>query len=103
MPARLQPRRHRRLFIAKWRESRSLTQAELAERLKTTGVTVSRWERGEVLLNTGVMSALADALGIEPEDLYHDPAKPTPNALLRDQPDEVVDQAIRLIQAILRN
>ena len=103
MPARIGPRRQRKLFIAEWREIRGLTQAQVASRLGTTDMTVSRWERGAVLLNTDVMAALADALGIEPEDLYHHPAKPSPNALLRGQPDEVIDQAIRLIQAIRRN
>jgi transcriptional regulator with XRE-family HTH domain len=103
MPARIGPRRQRRLFIVEWRENRGLTQVQLAARLGTTDMTVSRWERGTVLLNTGVMSALADALGIEPEDLYHHPDRPTPNSLLRDQPDEVIEQAIRLIKAIRRN
>lgn len=100
MPQRIQPRRQRKLYIAEWREKRDLTQAELAKKLKTTDMTVSRWERGTVFLNTNVMAALAEALGIEPEDLYHHPDRPTANALLRDQPEDVIEQAIRVIMAI---
>jgi transcriptional regulator with XRE-family HTH domain len=102
MPARIGPGRKRQLFIVEWRLKRGLTQIQLGDRLGTTDMTISRWERGTVLLNTGVMDALADALEIEPEDLYHHPDRPTANSLLRDQPDEVVEQALRLILAIIR-
>lgn len=102
MPIRIGNRRARRLFLAEWREHRGLTQEALANRLGTTGMTVSRWERGQVDLNTKVMSGLADALSIEPEDLYHHPDKPSPNALLRDQAPEVVDQAIAILRALRR-
>lgn len=100
MPARLAARRIRRLYIAQWRDHRGMTQEQLANRLKTTSMTISRWERGAVALNTTVMSELADALGIEPEDLYHHPDTPSPNALLRGQPADVLDQAIRIITAL---
>jgi transcriptional regulator with XRE-family HTH domain len=102
MPARIAARRVRRLYIMQWREHRGMTQEQLADRLGTTSMTVSRWERGAVALNTTVMSELADALGIEPEDLYHHPDSPSPNALLRGQPREVLDQAIRIITALRR-
>lgn len=102
MPPRIGPRKPIKVYLAEWRESRGLTQEQLAGRLGTTDVTVSRWETGRSLLNTAVMAAVSEALNIEPEDLYHHPDKPTPNALLRDQAPEVVDQAIKLIRAIRR-
>lgn len=102
MPPRIGPKRPVRLFLKEWRESRNLTQEQLAGRLGTTGVTVSRWETSRALLNTDVMAAIAEALAIEPQDLYRLPTKQSADALLRDQPEEVVDQAIRLIQAIRR-
>lgn len=102
MPPRIYPRRQRRIYLAEWREKRGLTQEVLANRLGTTDVTVSRWETGKALLNTNVMAAIAEALAIEPEDLYHDPDRPTPNALMRDQPPEIVEQAIKLLTAIRR-
>lgn len=103
MPApRIGPRRPRKLYIAEWRDSRGLTQKQFGDRLGVTDVTVSRWELGRVLLNTNVMAAIAEALNIEPQDLYHPPDRPSADALLRGQPPEIHDQAIAIIKAIRR-
>ena len=104
MPARIGPKRKRKLYLREWREHRRLTQEQLANRLGTTNITVSRWELKNSLLNTDVMDAIAEALGhgMEAEDLYHHPDRPTPNMLLRDQPPEIQEQAIKLINAIRR-
>ena len=100
MPARIGPRRPRRLYVFEWREARGLTQERLAERLGVSNMTVSRWERGTSLLNTDVMAAVADALDIEPQDLYRHPDQPSADALLRGQSAEVRDQALTIIRAI---
>jgi transcriptional regulator with XRE-family HTH domain len=103
MPSRIGPRRApRRIFLAEWRESRGFTQKQLGERVGVSDLTVSRWERTTRKLSTGVMDGLAEALGIEPQDFYHHPDRPSPDALLRGQPADVVDHAIRMIQAIRR-
>lgn len=65
-------------------------------------MTISRWELHKVLMNTDALDAVAEALGIEPEDLWHHPDQPTPNMLLRDQPSSVGEQAISIIKAIRR-
>lgn len=100
MPVRIGPKRRRRIFLAEWREDRGLTQEQLANRLETTAMTISRWERQIVLLTTDAMDAVAEALGIEPEDLYHHPDRPSPNQLLRGQSAEIESQAISIIKAI---
>jgi transcriptional regulator with XRE-family HTH domain len=104
MPARIGPKRRRRIYLREWREHRGLTQEQLANRLGTTNITVSRWELRTSLLNTNVMDAVAEALGhgMEAEDLYHHPDRPTANMLLRDQPADIQEQALKLIQAIRR-
>lgn len=104
------PRIHRRarlrLYLQEWRETRGLTQKQVADRLEVDSQTISRWERWaqgrgtERKPDLDDLAALAHAYDIEPEDFYHSPARPTPNALLRGQPDDILDQAIRLIQAI---
>lgn len=63
-------------------------------------MTISRWERRITLLTTDALEALAEALGIEPEDLYHHPDQPTPNQLLRGQSPEIGEQALSIIRAI---
>lgn len=102
MATRIGPRRPRRTYLSEWRDSRGLTQQQLANRLGVSDVSISRWETGRALLSTDVMAAIAEALNIEPQDLYRHPDQPSADALLRDQPVEIRDQAIRLIQAIRR-
>lgn len=103
MPApRIGPRRPRKTYLKEWRENRGLTQEQLAGRLSVTDVTVHRWEAGKALLNTNVLAAVAEALDIEPQDLYRHPDAPSADALLRDQPQEIRDQAISIIRAIRR-
>lgn len=66
-------------------------------------MTVSRWELHKTAISTDALAALAEALGgdmMEPEDLYHHPDRPTPNQLLRGQPQEIQDQALSIIKAI---
>ncbi len=102
MPRRITPKRPVRLYLAEWREHRGLTQEALAGRIKSTSVTVSRWETGKRQPNLYAQAAVAEALDIDMIDLRRHPDQPSADALLRNQPQEVRDQAIKLIHAILR-
>lgn len=102
MPPRIGSRRPVRLYLAEWRESRHLTQQQLADRLETTDVTISRWETGKRRPDDDAKAAIAWVLGIEMVDLYRHPDRPSADALLRDQPQEVQDQALRVIAAMRR-
>ena len=105
MPARIGPKRPLRLYIAEWREARGLSQEELGRRLGPDGVsdvTVSRWETGKRRPDLNALAAISEALDIEPRDVYRHPDRPSADALLRDQPQEIRDQAIKLIRAIRR-
>ena len=102
MPPRIGPRRTVRLFLAEWREHRGLSQEALGGRLGVSDVTISRWETGKRRPDMDAQAAIAEALGIEIMDLFRHPDQPSADALLRDQPVEVRDQAIKLIQAIRR-
>lgn len=105
MASRIGPRRMRRLYFAEWREVRGLTQQQVADRLGTSAMTISRWERqaGSHKPNTDVLAALAETYQIEPQDFYHHPDRPSPESLLRDQPAEILEQAINIIRAIRRS
>lgn len=102
MPARIGPKKPFRLFIAEWRESRGLTQDQLGDRLGTSDVTISRYETGKRKPDLNAQAAIAEALGIDPFDLFRHPDQPSADALLRDQPQDIREQAIKLIQAIRR-
>ncbi len=86
MPAKIYPRRPRKVYLAEWRDKKGLSQKQLADRLPCDVMTVSRWELGKVAISTDALAALAEALGgdlMEPEDLYHHPDRPSANQLLR--------------------
>lgn len=91
--ARIRERGTRRhLYIAEHMEIRGLDDAKLAGRLDVARETVTRWRNNQRQLNPAKVKALADALDIEPEDLWHPPGRPSVDARLKDAPDEVVRQ-----------
>ena len=100
MPVRIGPKRPVRLYLAEWREEKGLTQQQLADRLDTSDVTISRWETGKRRPDMDAQEAIAEALGIEAVDFRRHPQQPSADALLRGQPPEIVDQAMKLIRAI---
>lgn len=98
MAARIGPKRPRRIFLKEWREHRDLTQERLGERLGVSDVTVHRWEKNLSLLNTNVMAAIAEALMIEPTDLYRHPDQPSADQLLRGASPEVMADVLSYIE-----
>lgn len=102
MPRRIGPKRPHHIYIAEWREHKGLTQQQLADRLEVSDVTISRWETKERRPDIDAQAAVAEALGIEFVDLHRHPAQPSADELLRGQPPEIVDQAMKLIRAIRR-
>jgi transcriptional regulator with XRE-family HTH domain len=91
-----------RHFIAEWRLSKGLSQAQLAELMETSGASISRVETYESAYTQDFLEACAHALGCRPQDLIAGP----PNA-----PDPLLDaieklqpaqrrQALRLIAAL---
>lgn len=102
MVARIRSRSPRRwrVYFKEWREARDLTQQQLAERLGTTHVTVSRMETGARQWNQGYLEALAEALDTEPQNLFHHPGRPTLDELLRDASDEDRQRAIQVVKTL---
>jgi transcriptional regulator with XRE-family HTH domain len=92
----------RRVYIREWRESRGLTQQQLAERLDTDSGTVSRYETGKRRLDAPIMNDIAFALDVDVPDLYRHPDQPSADALLRGAPQHVVESTIAFIQTLRR-
>lgn len=108
MVVRIGPKQPHRLYLAEWREKAGLTQEQLGERLGTSDVTISRWETRRRQPDLNALAALCEALegalglDLQPMDLYRHPDTPSADALLRGQPPEVRDEAIKIIRAIRR-
>lgn len=62
--------------IADYRRRAGLTQAGLAEKLNYSDKAVSKWERGESVLDVLTLAQLSRELGVTPNDLLADPEEP---------------------------
>lgn len=66
-------------FIAGLRKEKGLTQQELADRLRISNKTVSKWECGEGMPDITLLPALAAELGVTADDLLRgEKAAPAP-------------------------
>lgn len=101
MVARIGPKQPRRHYLAKWRAHRGLSQQQLAERVGTYKAQISNWENNKRAMSFDVQAALAEALNIEPGDLFRDPDRPSADELLRDAPVSVVNEAIEIIKVLV--
>lgn len=102
MVTRIGPKRPRRQYLQQWRDSRGLTQEQLADRLDTGKDQISRWESGKRGMSAGVIAALEEALQLEPGDIFRDPAQPSVDELLRNATPEQRRQALSVIEALLK-
>jgi transcriptional regulator with XRE-family HTH domain len=64
---------YKRWFLREWRKDRHLTLDQVAERIGSTGATISRLERGLQPYSQPLLEALADALNCQPADLIMRP------------------------------
>jgi transcriptional regulator with XRE-family HTH domain len=89
-----------KLFIREWmaRETPTLTQKRLAERMDCEPGTVSKLLNGQMEMTTGWLANFADALDLSVPDLFRNPDAPTRDELLRGYSNEELTSAIQLIQ-----
>ncbi len=102
MPARVAQKREVRLYLAEWREHRGLKLQQVADHLGLTIGTISRWETRLAQSNLATQEAIADLFDIDVIDLRRRPNQPSADALLQDQPQEVVELALKYIASIRR-
>lgn len=111
MGRKLQRRRKPLLYIAEWRGQRGLSQEQLGARIALEaddgtvrrGVgknTISRWEIDQKRLNPYKIAAIAEALDLEQEDLYRPPTRPSLDAIVKNESDDILSTAIDIVRRL---
>ena len=73
----------------------------MADRLEIERESYYRLEREPNRLNLGELATLADALGIEPEQLWRLPAEPSLDAIVSGASQEVRDTATDIVRRLM--
>lgn len=87
-----------------WRRHRKLTQNQLGELANLSHVQVSRLERGTSFFSADSLNALAQALGVQPEDIVAGGAKIPPEVveiqrMIESIPEADLPRALAVLRA----
>lgn len=94
----------RDLFLREWRKHRGLTQEQIEGRVGKSAVTISQLENHRINYTQEHVELLAQALNIEPADLFYPPPQPDKplsefELWARKATDEEKALAVRLVAA----
>lgn len=106
-PVKKTPVARSRTFFREWREHRSLTQQDAAERLEIDPATLSRLENGKSPYNQDTLERMALSYGCDPEDLLAiNPKEPDKPRLIYDRlrraPPDLQSTALDILEAFLK-
>ena len=99
------PRNPERNYLRAWRELRRMTQAQLAEKIETTGAVISLLESGDRRLSDKWLRKLSPVLGIPVGYLLdRHPEDTTPDVMdiWADIPEEQREQALDVLKTFRR-
>jgi DNA-binding XRE family transcriptional regulator len=92
----------RRLFLKEHRKAKQMTAETMGGRLGLERESVHRLERYPERVTWEKQCAYAEALDIEPEELWQRPGTPSLDALARAAPEETRAMAVEMAADILR-
>lgn len=101
MVTRIHHRRKARLFLREWRKAKGVSATVMGRRLGMERESVLRLEREWNRCAPDKQAQYADALGIQPEALWHPPVpddRPSLDAMTRDIPDDVRDMVVDVVR-----
>lgn len=90
------------LYIDEWMIHFGLTDELLGQRMGKSRVTIWRWRTDQKRLNPEKIAALAAAMGIEPEDLWRPPSRPSLDAIVKNATDELVNKLADVAKIMLK-
>ena len=87
--------------ITALRQSKKMTQIELAEKLNYSDKAISKWERGESIPDIGVLKTIADLFGVSLDYLLEEEHQHHPIAVIEMPPTNRRNRAIVTVLSIL--
>jgi transcriptional regulator with XRE-family HTH domain len=93
------------LYITEHMAARGINDERMAGMLGVARETVWRWRTEQHRLNPPKIAAIAEALGVEPPELWQlprSPDRPSLDDMLRDAPDEEIKRAATIISLAIR-
>lgn len=102
MVTRIRQGTKRRLYLVEWREKVGVSAETLADRIGVTRQTIHRWEREQWRMDPRKQIAYAEALNIEPQDLWNLPSRPSLDGMMADASDEMQQQAAEMIAILMK-
>src|SRR3990167_2564453 len=102
MVTKILQKRRAHLYIEEWMEHLNLSYETLGGRLNVSRTTVWRWATQQHRLTPEKIAALAEAMGLHPEDLWRPPSRPSLDAMVADAPDAIFESVKTLIQSLTR-
>jgi transcriptional regulator with XRE-family HTH domain len=91
----------RRLFLKEHREAKGVSASVMAGRLGIGRESVYRVERELWRVNSAKQAQWAEALGLEPEELWRPPGRPSLDAMIQSAPDDVQRLAIDIVRRLM--
>ena len=87
--------------ITALRQSRKMTQSELADKLNYSDKAVSKWERGESVPDIGVLKAIADLFDVSLDYLLEDEHPQKPVTIIEIPPKSRRNQTVVTVLSII--
>lgn len=102
MVTKTKPNIRAHLYIDEWMEELLLNDEKVGEIMGKSRTTVWRWRTEQHRLNPEKIAAMAVAMGLEPEDLWRPPGRPSIDAIVKDETEDGVRRIANAVRALLK-
>lgn len=90
-------------YMTEWREHMGLSVETVANRMGRDRTTIWRWEAGKRRPKPADLAAFANALNVEPGDLWRLPSgRPSVDAILKNATDDVAEAVADLARRLTK-
>lgn len=92
------PQRPMRLFIFEWMATKGFSDQTLGEKMSVPRQTVYRWRTQQHRLDPDKQARIADALDLEPEQLWRPPGRRSVDAILKGATEDQIADAVDFVE-----